>query len=801
MTTTEKFIRDLGACASEEAVKATFIKYAGFSAYIREKVDLFVDPVLFEFKYDVNLRTSWPKVLAQALTYVYRIREGVISLPMPTHIVLVDKNEALMLPLSEPLKELLDGSYKWSAAASSPCPKLVKAVASIPGLPSTLYDITKPNDLERLITDVASADSQDADRKKVVSVQNFDSVFQEWQTRIGSAITGASSLGPYFISDLREDTVFNGKTGKLAFQFNGEIHQVPAKAYSSFWAMYARPPAADVQDLIMQRMHMFAPEKKRKHEGAFYTPRWVAVKALEYLDRDFPGWRDDPDTYIYDPCCGTGNLEYPMRDFSRVFMSTLDMAEVLLLKGMNAFPGAEIFQFDFLNRDYLELPETLRKVAEDPGKRLIILMNPPYAAAGLGVGMGIDKAGVSDTAAREHMDGCGLAQQEIFVQFLHRANAWFPGSVIGCFSTLKYVVSPGCQKFRDTAWKNRGFVSGFIFDGRAFNGVKGKFPIGFLVWTPAATGKAVTVDVFDKKGVLWADQPTKIYPTSCDYLNDWFLRPDPRSGAEAVPLVSALTSAPASNQLFKTKLTADAVGTAVIHSNDPQHSTSVCTFSGLSSSAHSVLITPSTFDQIMVQVAVRRLVADTWINHTDQYQVPDCDKPTYLANRAPGNTALPRDFIADCVVYNLFSGHNQTSCWDPEYKGKTWHVANEFWPWAAAEALPWLSHDLDRTRQLQRAKPTFVSQWLQTNQVHVTPEAAAVLDAGRALYKLFYAELPSLLQKQYHLQYYNPGFYQVRKSMEQADVGTCELEAVKAAVNTLKAKLLPKVYGLGFLVK
>ena len=235
----------------------------------------------------------------------------------------------------------------------------------------------------------------------------------------------------------------------------------------------------------LEQAHMLLPNEKRIREGAFYTPGWVAAKGIEYLDKNFPGWQDDPNTYIWDPCCGTGNLIKPLSKLDRVFMSTLDLAEIGQVKNLGIFPEATLFQFDFLNGDYMDLPETLKAVLEDETKRVIILMNPPYGESGTGVGQSEKKAGISFTKVQEKMaeEGVGKAANELFNQFLYRCAKWAPRSPVAVFATLKYTCATGSAPFRDTVW-NYAAVDGFMVPGETFLGVKGKFPISFIIWIP-----------------------------------------------------------------------------------------------------------------------------------------------------------------------------------------------------------------------------------------------------------------------------------------------------------------------------
>jgi prepilin-type N-terminal cleavage/methylation domain-containing protein len=55
-----------------------------------------------------------------------------------------------------------------------------------------------------------------------------------------------------------------------------------------------------------------------------------------------------------------------------------------------------------------------------------------------------------------------------------------PDSISASFSTLKYVNSQNFFKFRNLF--RVGYKKGFICPAYTFDNVKGKFPIGFLIW-------------------------------------------------------------------------------------------------------------------------------------------------------------------------------------------------------------------------------------------------------------------------------------------------------------------------------
>lgn len=120
-------------------------------------------------------------------------------------------------------------------------------------------------------------------------------------------------------------------------------------------------------------------------------------------------------------CAGVGNLEAKHSNLRNVFMSTLDQADVTIMRSNPAFAGAEIFQYDYLNDDVTDfggidytlsnkLPMALRKAISDAkegkkgAKPVLVLINPPYAESGSGTAKGDEnKIGVEKL---ESIYGC-----------------------------------------------------------------------------------------------------------------------------------------------------------------------------------------------------------------------------------------------------------------------------------------------------------------------------------------------------------------------------------------------------------
>lgn len=786
-----RLLDELKKCGTEEAVKAVFIKYGGFPAYIRDKVDLFVKAVLFEFKYDVrNMRTNYGTVLAQAVVYLKRIREGIINLPIPEAIALVDINAALIFKVDDRLIDACSGTFKWDKPASQPDKKLVAYLQNLP-LEPVKFDITTEQGLTEFLNTIHSINEGTEMSRRVVSALNFEEVFASWKELFGECFKEKKNLGSYFIADLLEDTVWDPKRGVLHFpMFENMRAEIPVKVYEDFWRSYARPPAAEVQSFIMARAHIFVPETTRRMTGAFFTPPAVALKAYEYLEKALgPKWQEE--YWVWDNSCGTGNLVVPHKYPERVFMSTLDMNEVLMLKQGNYFPGAEIFRFDFLNDSYSALPERLRQILEDPEQKILILMNPPYGEATAHArGGGANKTGASFTTIGEEMivNGFGAAKNELFNQFIYRSRKIAPRAALGVFATLKYITAPQSQSIRDRLFGDMEAKSSMMFPGKVFPGVNGKFPVSFVVWDNGEN-RHVTLDILDDNLSLIGEKHYEI--DASDHLPSWFKRP--ANTELSIPVQGCF--AVKKGYIRSDKLAKNALGWVELRGNDLQNQALNFLMSAVLHNGHGSGITPELFTKCMVSVAVKVLPKATWTNDRDQFTVPFCD-------REPGpvpETNLPVEFIDDCVVYELFHGSNRTAAFRAEYKGEEHIIVNEFYPFTREEAKGMIKTNLSLHRAVDRFnRETFVADWLGGRTL--SDEAIAVLEAGKKVYEKYYRELPNLHRQKYKLEFWNPGWYQIRMSLKDHHDGTfLELEELMKVHRALRAKLLPQVYGLGFL--
>ena len=181
-------------------------------------------------------------------------------------------------------------------------------------------------------------------------------------------------------------------------------------------------------------------------------------------------------------------------------MSTLDEKDVNIMMSAKICVEAERFQYDYLNDDITDsgeidysltdkIPQNLRDVirdAKEGKKKLQVLINPPYAEAtnADNTAKGAkkqNKTGVAKTKWGEvGMGEYGKASNELFLQFVARITKEIPSATIAMFSKLKHINAQATEKFREV-W-NAKYLDGFAVHSKAFDGLKGDFPIGFLVW-------------------------------------------------------------------------------------------------------------------------------------------------------------------------------------------------------------------------------------------------------------------------------------------------------------------------------
>ena len=795
--------KELTRARTEEDVKDAYIKALGLKSYFKGLVDIQTEEVWFEAK-----ETPTPPIVmfGQLLVYVRAAKKR--GEAIPAFLAVIDREKAAIIPTERALPLLDDKSIVWPKSGSGAGRELAAQIA--PYVQTHIIEYEIAHDEATFIKAVQDAIRERRIIRTPITPDNLRQVFDRWVEMVGSELgrVKPADYAVLFFADIMHDgrneamtklparLLFSGE--KPVFLLDGQTYELARElGYRNFWAIYHRPPETKHRHYLLERRDSLLPIDEQKFKGAYYTPLHIVDKAYDELKATLgDNWQDR--YIVWDMCAGVGNLEAKHSNLRHVFMSTLDQADVTIMKSNPAFAGAEVFQYDYLNDDVTDfgeidysmsnkVPGALRKLISDAregrkgAKPILILINPPYAEA-----MNVDnikkaggdaalKKGVASTRISHGMTDLGYAARELFVQFLHRITAELPKATLAMFSKLKYVNAPNFGEFR-RRWTAR-YLDGFIVHSAAFDGLKGDFPIGFLIWDLAQNEPAKRIDT------IALNQTGEVIAEKAFYrelprlpLADWIVRP--RSNSQpALPLKNALTPTNSSKDVRGKRWADGAVGSMIVFGNDFQHASQTALLSSGYGNAGAFFVTEQNLCQAAIVFAVRRLIKPTWLNDRDQFLQP--------------SHPMSNAFRSDCLVWMLFNGSNLTAGADGlHWNGRDWSLVNHFIPFTEVEV---------------GATGRFESDFMVQYMAHTifTLEARAVLDAGRTLFRRFHAtQFPRKIRDEFKLGRPDAGWYQVRRALKTyGDTEHPDFNLLETAYAALSDKLRPMVFSLGFLPK
>ena len=793
-----KLHQSLAAAKSEEDVKDAYVKAIGLKGHTKGQVDIRHDKIWFEAK---EAPTAANTMFAQLLYYVLVARESGVTIP-PV-LAVIDREKAAILETELALPVLADDSIEWPKAASGVSRNCIAQVAAhIDGLFNTF---TIANQEQEFLSAIHSAMIDGKIIRTPITPDNLRQVFDKWVEMVGTemVVPNEADYAELFFADIMHDGHDEAMTGLSArllhsgdkpifLMKDGRTFELASlRGYRNFWRIYHRPPETRHRHYLLERRDILLPIDEQKFKGAFYTPIHIVDKAYDLLAQTLgEGWQEN--YIIWDMCCGVGNLELKHSNPRNLFMSTLDQQDIDNIRARNLFPGAEIFQYDYLNDDITDfgqieyapnsnMPVALQEALADAkagkagAKKILVLINPPYGEAANSQG-NAGKTGIATHKVSHGMAHLGYAARELFVQFLHRIEAEMPGAKLAMFSTLKYINAPNFELFR-ARWK-AAYLSGFVVHSKAFDSLKGNFPIGFLIWdlNKDQQTEAIRAIALDKGGNELGEKTFFNIPNS-RFLSEWLPR-SRKNAVEVVPLINAITPTTKTEKVRNTTWSKDAIGHFFCNGNDLQNSgTMTAIFSSVHSIGHAggYYITAENLWQAAIIFAVRIVVPHTWQNHNDQFLQPS--KP------------LTDEFKSDCLIWMLFAGKNLSAGADGlEWNDRSWSLTNHFIPFTEGEV-----------GARGRFESDFMAKYVAG--LDFSPEARAVLDQGRALWQQFHAaDFPRKIRDEYRLGRPDAGWYQIRKALEaNAENDPVNFAPFKAAYGQLGDKLRPMVFELGFL--
>ena len=570
----------------------------------------------------------------------------------------------------------------------------------------------------------------------VITKNNFVTVYFKWLQDVKPSIKidweKAKQLGildaDFYLADLLskdnesiKDSLFVLLKRNQYFMFRKEEDELGLRdptlvefndnqrAHRRFWSIYDRPPRREFWNYIVERRDLLVPQDVRERKGSFFTPqKWVELSQKYLADVLGENWQDE--YYVWDCCAGTGNLLNGLTNKYNIWASTLDKADVDVMKdrvknGANLL-SSHIFQMDFLNDDFAEkCPKGLLDILKDEKKRkkLVIYINPPYAEAGSGQGRNFkDKVATSNKTYEKYKDIIGKASNELFAQFFIRIYKELSGCVLAEFSTLKVLQAGNFAVFRDVFLAELKKM--FVVPADTFDNVKGQFPIGFMIWNTDKKEKFTQMlsDVYDRKGERLEKKKFYAFSIVKNTINKWIAEFLSHNGEIGYLMGDAPDYQ--NNKYI-----------SIINNKTNRHGI----FVGIGS---------DNLPQVSIYFSVRHCIDATWLNDRDQFLYP---KDGWQEDKV---------FQSDCLAYTLFHGQNRISALQD---------INHWIPFAEAEV---------------NAKDVFASHfmtgYIKDNHIVFSEAGQKVMAAGRELWQYYHKQPDSMP---------NASFYDIRAFFQGRD--------------------------------
>ena len=738
------------------------------------------------------------KPLVQLILTIGKARTFDTYLP-PPFLAAFDAEKIAFLPYREILPFLALNDFNWNVAPSD-------ATSREFGL---LYGAVKDT-LERT-SYIFYYDAQEAELRAFIkqhlsesssliqiNKNNFVSIYQRWLALVQPSIDvdweGLKKRdiidGDFFLADLlssenqtiRESLYVllkdNHYTLDRKVDISGlflfaEVHfKDNQRAHRQFWSIYKRPPREEFWDYLVNRRDLLVPQDLRERKGSFFTPqRWVELSQQYLADELGENWQEE--YVIWDCAAGTGNLLNGLTNRYNIWASTLDKQDVDVMHdriehGANLL-HKHVFQFDFLNDSFDNLPEGLRAIVCDVEKRkkLVIYINPPYVEGDARLGKGRRSVHASGIHER-YKDELGKASAELFAQFIYRIYKELPNCILGHFSTLKHLQAPNFKQFRRVFQAK--LCRGFLIPAYTFDNVRGRFPIGFYVWDTSVREefKRHTFQVFGTEGESLGRKVCSSYDGK-RFISQWLAKYS--HGIAQEEAIAHLASVGNDFQHFNT----------VFVDNIEARRTR---------GGRHTLVSAQNLLVVCVYVSVRQVIRATWLNDRDQFLWPT------------KGWLLDMEFVSNCLVNLLFTNNIQSS-----------YGVNHFIPFTESEVdaqekfeshfmTDFMAGKLSVESEQKPKKLLGESSLVPTEPLLFSPEATAVFAAGKELWRYYHTQPAANPNASYYdIRAYFQGRNAEGKMNAKSSDATYNqlLSDLRAALEQLRLAIVPKVYAYGFL--
>ena len=748
------------------------------------------------------------KPLVQLVLTIGRARTFETYLP-PPFLGVLDAEKIVFLPYKEIMPFFALNDFNWNVTPSDDTTRefglLYEAIRASLEKAGELYLYRYDAHAEELRAFIQQHFSQGGSQIQV-NKNNFVAVYQRWLATVQPSIAVDWALlkkqgiidGDFFLADLLSEHnqtlkealyvllqdnryVFDRRIDLSGFLMEKQVFfKDKQRAHTQFWSLYQRPPREEYWAYIIDRRDLLVPQDVRERKGSFFTPKqWVELSQQYIADVLGENWQEE--YYVWDCAAGTGNLLNGLTNKYNIWASTLDPQDVQVMKdrianGANLLES-HVFQFDFLNDEFDKLPAGLLEIINDPQKRrkLVVYINPPYAE--LGNKRAITRHELNKRrVANDHRTYdkyfplIKQASRELFAQFMIRIYCEIPHCLIAQFSTLKIVQTPNFSYFREffhAALKKSFLVPAFTFDN-----VNGAFPIGFFVWDLSVntTYETAVSDVYDADG-NYLFKKRLIAEKDFHSITDWLSTFRPKSKVTNIGYMNA-------------------------NGSDFQHSNInyIVNTKEQLPNPRGTYLTASNLIECAIYLSVRKCIAVTWLNNQDQFRAPQ------------DNWKEDVEFQNNCLAFLLFhdkiyiQSQYGTNHWIPfteaEVNARDRFESHFMTDFMAGKLVPQEDTSTGSLFQAQSFVPTA--------PLVFSPEATAVFDAGRELWRYYHAQPHANPNASY---YDIRAHFQGRNGQGKMNAKSDDAEYMrllgnlKEAMEVLRQQIVPKVYEYGFLIK
>lgn len=769
--------------------------------------------VLLEFKYNQTFKNklSQCNVLVQALYYLKKFETQGTTLP--NAVLVGDNNECFVVP-SKAISKYLSRKIDWSIPASEAHrrnPQLIQEMMVDADIDPFVFDIDdgfKPKALIEKIQNVAT----NSDYKVKVTSQNIQNIFEYFQANVlpknsGLTTNQEANMFVQLVISPNDNYVHPKKKNVLLTKNFGEV-RINSTAFSSFFKHYeGESYSPREKEKLTGFVDRLVEDSTRRRRGEFFTPTLFADKSQEYITAALgPDWRDE--YVVWDCAWGTGNLTRDYQ-FKELYCSTLEQSDIDTANQAGYNPNAVKFQFDFLNDDDSKLPAGLRAALNDPNKKVLFYINPPYGTSGNQNISESKKTNIADTITGKLMreEKWGAASQQLYAQFLYKISKYNINNniTIAIFAKSLYKTGGSYSEFREKFYKKFQFETGMLFCASHFSDTSNAWGVDFSVWKSGKETRDILpidiVDVDPNTSTIMHQGIKNLYNLDKNTEASEWVRKELK-GKKVGPDVPMITSALNIKEVGRGNSLVNAYGYMHSDSNSvKQNQTLVGLYTSTFAAAHGFSVVVENFQKATSLFAARKTIKGTWINDKDEYLAPDEQHPDY------------QQFAYDSLVYSLFNNSSQQSSMrQVTYKGKKYDIKNEFF-WLSKEKMLELAEEHGYDELYRDAKNSGNNRYihnmlfvksnsvLQTNDVYnkLSSDAKLVIDMATSLVEksIRIRQLVSQQHPEYHLDAWDAGYAQLKLIWKEYFKD--DFKAFRDAYKALEDRMRPLVYTLGFL--